>query len=149
MSIYLAAPLFSQAERQWNRQLAQRIEEETGCTVVLPQDFLGGKEPTGEDDLATLYRMCIEGVEECDAVVAVLDGPDADSGTAFEMGYARALAKPIVGVRTDFREHQDTGTNLMLARSCHSLVHEPSTAGDVAAVAQRVCKALRDGGVVA
>jgi nucleoside 2-deoxyribosyltransferase len=44
-----------------------------------------------------------QAIEACDAVLAVLDGPDVDSGTAAEIGYAHARAKRIVGYRGDFR----------------------------------------------
>ena len=144
MTVYLAAPLFSQAERRWNRQLAERLERSPAYTVILPQDFVGGEEATGQADLAALYRLCTEGVERCDAVVAVLDGADADSGTAFEMGYARALGKPIVGVRTDYRQPEERGTNLMLGRSCTAFVYVPSSNENVEVVANAVCQALRN-----
>jgi nucleoside 2-deoxyribosyltransferase len=42
-------------------------------------------------------------IEMADAVLAVLDGSDIDSGTAAEVGYAAAKAIPVVGVRSDFR----------------------------------------------
>ena len=42
-------------------------------------------------------------IEAADGVVAVLDGIDADSGTASEIGYAAALSKPVIGYRGDFR----------------------------------------------
>jgi nucleoside 2-deoxyribosyltransferase len=40
-------------------------------------------------------------------VFAVLDGPDVDSGTASEIGYAYARQKLIVGYRGDFRLSAD------------------------------------------
>ena len=46
-------------------------------------------------------------IDECDAVVAVLDGSDVDSGTAAEIGYAFAKNKPILGYRSDFRLSAD------------------------------------------
>lgn len=42
-------------------------------------------------------------IKEADALVAVLDGVDVDSGTASEIGYAAALGKPVLGYRGDFR----------------------------------------------
>ena len=51
-----------------------------------------------------LYRLLIEAIDRCDAVVAILDGPDSDSGTCVEIGYAAGESKPIIGVRTDFRD---------------------------------------------
>ncbi len=42
-------------------------------------------------------------IDDCDAVLAILDGTDVDSGTAAEIGYAYARGKPILGYRGDFR----------------------------------------------
>lgn len=44
---------------------------------------------------------------ESDAIVAVLDGSDIDSGTASEIGYAAALGKTVIGYRSDFRKSGD------------------------------------------
>ena len=46
-------------------------------------------------------------IDEADMVFAVLDGTDVDSGTAAEIGYAFARAKPILGYRGDFRLSAD------------------------------------------
>ena len=46
-------------------------------------------------------------------VLAVLDGEDVDSGTAAEIGYAAALARPVVGVRTDLRITGDNEATLV------------------------------------
>jgi nucleoside 2-deoxyribosyltransferase len=42
-------------------------------------------------------------IESCDLLLAILDGPDIDSGTACEIGYAFAKGKPILGYRSDYR----------------------------------------------
>lgn len=44
-----------------------------------------------------------ERIDRSDAVLAILDGVDVDSGTAAEIGYAYALGKKVYGLRTDFR----------------------------------------------
>ena len=51
-----------------------------------------------------------------DAVLAVLDGPDADSGTAAEVGWAAARGTPVVGWRSDFRlaDHEAARVNLQV-----------------------------------
>lgn len=46
-------------------------------------------------------------IQRADAVLAVLDGVDVDSGTAAEIGFAAALGKPIVGLRLDTRQTGD------------------------------------------
>jgi nucleoside 2-deoxyribosyltransferase len=43
------------------------------------------------------------GIDASDAVLAILDGVDVDSGTAAEIGYAFARGKPLLGYRGDFR----------------------------------------------
>ena len=45
-------------------------------------------------------RVAIDG---CNAMFAVLDGTDVDSGTAAEIGYGFARGIPILGYRSDFR----------------------------------------------
>ena len=42
-------------------------------------------------------------IDKSDAVFAILDGVDVDSGTAAEIGYAFAKGKRVCGLRTDFR----------------------------------------------
>ena len=47
-----------------------------------------------------IYQANVDHIRACDAVVANLDffrGPEPDSGTCFEVGYAAALGKPVVG----------------------------------------------------
>ena len=53
---------------------------------------------------------------EADAVLAVLDGPDVDSGTAAEVGWAAASGRPVIGLRTDFRlaDHEAAAVNLQV-----------------------------------
>ena len=54
--IYLAGPLFSQAERIWNRRLEQLLVETYGFTVFLPQDFkLEGRFPA-KPHYGSLFR---------------------------------------------------------------------------------------------
>jgi nucleoside 2-deoxyribosyltransferase len=50
------------------------------------------------------------------AVLAVLDGPDVDSGTASEIGWAAAQKVPVIGLRTDFRlaDHEAAPVNLQV-----------------------------------
>lgn len=49
----------------------------------------------------------VHAIQSCDAILAFLDGPDVDSGTAAEIGFGYGLQKPIVGYRSDFRLSSD------------------------------------------
>ena len=143
MVVYLAAPLFSQVERRWNRELARLLEEKVeGLNVVLPQDYRVDGRFNDRQRLQELFRLCLEDVRSADVVVAILDGPDADSGVAFEMGYAHALGKPIVGVRTDFRQSQERGVNMMVSRPCAEYVCRMSFNESVEALADVVARRI-------
>jgi len=124
-TVYFAGPLFTQAERAWNVQVAEGLRR-AGLRVVLPQERGAAIVRAGEPlPVDRLYELALEGVEEAEVVVAILDGPDPDSGTCFECGYAHARGKPIVGVRTDFRlggDDASVNVNLMLSQSCAAIV---------------------------
>lgn len=122
MKVYLAAPVFSQKDRLYNRALAKKLNGLLPrCEVVLPQDFRVGPKGASFNDrryLKGLYRRCAQELSEADVVLALLDGADADSGVAFEVGCARGLGKPVLGIRTDYRQLQTKGLNVMLAEGC-------------------------------
>ena len=127
MKIYISAPLFTQVERRWNRMLAGALKKRMqGAEVILPQDLKFSNSFNRQGDFPLLFRACLDSLEDADVVVAVLDGSDVDSGTAFEVGYAYARAIPIVGIRTDFRRNQDRGLNLMLSQCCTELLRSMS-----------------------
>src|SRR5829696_5931330 len=67
MRLYLAGPLFSAAERDWNERLAAGLRE-AGHEVFLPQD-----NETGMDG-ATIFSTDVGGIDAADAVVANVDG---------------------------------------------------------------------------
>ncbi len=129
MRIYLSGPLFTEAERRWNRALARRLTELIrGVEIVLPQDFKFDESFNDPRDFPRIFTACIEQLRDADAVVAILDGADVDSGTALEMGIAYERGIPIIGVRTDYRESQDRGVNLVVAGACTELLREMSFA---------------------
>ncbi|MDU9375785.1 hypothetical protein McpSp1_03640 [Methanocorpusculaceae archaeon Sp1] len=111
--IYLAAPLFSEAQRVYNQALADLLSSRC-YEVHLPQK-LDTAESRGEGREEFIYHQNLSDLRDSDIVVAVIDGSDADSGTAWEMGYATALGKRVIAVRTDFRQYSERElVNLML-----------------------------------
>lgn len=135
MRIYLAAPLFSQVERAWNRLLASAITERLpGSAVVLPQDFRLEGRYNDPKHYRQLFKRCLKEIGNADVMVAVLEGSDADSGVAFEAGVAHTLGKTIVGLRTDYRPGADHGVNIMVSRACRYIVREFSFQEDPALV---------------
>jgi nucleoside 2-deoxyribosyltransferase len=69
-------------------------------------------------DAPDIFDTDVGGIDWADALVAIMDGPDPDSGTAWECGYAYGK-KPIVLVRTDIRAQTGRGApyNAMLSES--------------------------------
>ena len=49
----------------------------------------------------------MDAISRCDILIAILDGPDVDSGTAAEVGFAAGLNKQMEGYRGDFRISAD------------------------------------------
>ncbi len=115
--IYLAAPLFSEAEQAYNLVLHDLLEEHL-FDVYLPQDVGDTSHTRNRDEHAAIFAQHIQALQDADTVVAVIDGADADSGTSWEMGYAFALGKQVVALRTDFRiAGYHERVNLMLEES--------------------------------
>ncbi|MDD1660025.1 MAG: nucleoside 2-deoxyribosyltransferase [Methanomicrobiales archaeon] len=122
--VYLAGPLFSEAERAFNRTLRDLLEAHL-FRVYLPQEAAEapGREPDAD---GAIYGNHVSALRDTDMVVAVCDGPDADSGTAWEMGYASALGIPMVALRTDSRRFSaERRLNLMLERSASRVLTAP------------------------
>ena len=116
MKLYLAAALFSEAEQHFNAETADQLRGK-GHEVFVPQEVELNNAGATLDTKA-IFRGDVKGLDWCDAVVAVLDGADVDSGTAWECGYAFAKGKPIYGIRTDFRVlERNCPVNIMLFES--------------------------------
>ena len=142
MIIYLAGPLFSLAERRFNEEFAKALEQSVlPSMVILPQDHaakIGGEAGFAE----RMYSFSLDAINHSDAVVAILDGADTDSGTCIEIGYAKAKGKLVIGVRTDFRSGEDRGLNLMVSNICSHLIVCPSTSIGLEELAEEVARVL-------
>jgi nucleoside 2-deoxyribosyltransferase/predicted secreted protein len=115
--VYLAAPLFSEAERIFNTSAARLLSNHL-FDVHLPQEAGDDSDMRDIREQERLFHFNRTALEDSDFVVAIVDGADADSGTAWEMGYAFAQGKPVIALRTDFRRvgHHEQ-VNLMLEQS--------------------------------
>jgi nucleoside 2-deoxyribosyltransferase/predicted secreted protein len=115
--VYLAAPLFSEAERAYNLLITGHLRNNF-FDVYLPQE-VGDDSPTrNKEEQVRIFSENLKALKNADIIVAIIDGADADSGTAWEMGYAYAHGKQVIALRTDFRRsgtHEEV--NLMLEES--------------------------------
>jgi nucleoside 2-deoxyribosyltransferase/predicted secreted protein len=115
--VYLAAPLFSESERVYNLSVAEQLRNNF-FEVYLPQEAGDDSDTRNKEEQVRIFSENLRALQNADIIVAIIDGADADSGTAWEMGYAYANGKKVIALRTDFRR---SGTyekvNLMLEES--------------------------------
>lgn len=115
LKVYLAAPLFSDAERAYNLTLRGLLVG-NGYQVYLPQET--GEGLTGPELDGTLFRSHVAALGKAACIIAVCDGADTDSGTAWEIGYAAARGIPVIALSTDRRvPWAGKRVNLMIRQS--------------------------------
>lgn len=138
MRIYLAGPLFTTAECDFNLRLASGLRR-CGHEVWLPQEH-EQRDKTAKE----IFEEDVRGIDWAEVVVANMDGPDPDSGTCWECGYAYHQRKPTILFRTDFRaadEHFKAPYNLMLTESAARHLELPLA--DMATLTRSIDEALR------
>lgn len=139
MRIYLAAPLFTMAERRHNEELCHSLERVGD--VFLPQrdgvllaEARQGRHLLENELLSLIYRMDCDALRSCDVVVAIVDGAVVDDGVAFELGFAAALGKRCIGVTSDSRRAPGYFRNPMWSGCVEALL----AGDDVVAYLQRL-----------
>jgi nucleoside 2-deoxyribosyltransferase len=118
--IYLSGPLFSRAEIAWGERVKRFLEDKmNGIQVVWPHELVFCQ-ATAEQ----IFQANLQALKECDIMVAMLDGPQVDDGTAWEIGCFFSANKRVFGLRTDIRRAGETDAsrvNLMIECSCCAL----------------------------
>ncbi len=93
MKLYLAGPdVFRTDAREW-AAAARALCRRFGHDALVPLD-------SDAKDAASIYAANVAMIRAADAVLANLAefrGAEPDSGTAFEVGFAIALGKPVIG----------------------------------------------------
>lgn len=121
-TIYLASPLgFSDSGSHFIRDVLVPELTRQGLSVINPFDLVDPARIRAIAEMEAGFARVeawralnieigqgnVSAIDSCDAMLAVLDGADVDSGTASEIGYAFAKGKRIVGYRSDFRISAD------------------------------------------
>lgn len=115
--VYLAGPFFDTAQ-VWLIEEARKNLQEMGFDVFSPFHDIG------MGSAADVVKLDILGIETSDIIFAIADGLDA--GTIYEVGYARALRKPVVILCE--RESEESmkmaeGTDCIIRRSYTSSLY--------------------------
>ena len=128
--VYIASPLgFTESGREWYSNTLIPAVIAVGFQVLDPWTLTDPAEmdrvlamPLGDEQRLAyeglnhlIARNNVGAIDDCNALLAVLDGVDVDSGVAWEMGYAYAQHIPIIGYRGDFRlASENIGTEVNL-----------------------------------
>jgi hypothetical protein len=118
MRIYFAGPLFTPYERGYIDECAERLRSER-FDVFVPHEHELAQSDTSP---GWIFGKDMEGLRPANAVLALLDGPVVDDGTACEIGifYALMQSDPtkrgVVGLLTDLRgsRGESSGLNLFV-----------------------------------
>ena len=114
MLVYLAGPLFSEAERRFNLELTYRLET-LGFEVFLPQRDGAERDRPPYDTIApeerrrVMFELDRSRILDSDVFLFVLDGRVPDEGACVELGiaycqkYLQNGEKLLVGLHTDTR----------------------------------------------
>ena len=141
MKLYFAGPLFTTPERTWNAEVTAALRA-AGHEVFLPQEQEPGKDGPG------IFATDVGGIDQADGLVAIMDGPDPDSGTAWEVGYAFGTGKSIVLVRTDSRVRAGSAGdyNPMLTQAATARIDLPaaSTTEVISAILETLARIEAD-----
>lgn len=122
MTLYLASPLgFSPELRTYLEKVKNKIRD-LGWNIFDPWEQTelhpeieaawhitdcAEREAAFRDISSRIGHLNEKGIRTSQALLAILDGPEVDSGTASEVGFASALGLRCFGLRTDLRDSGD------------------------------------------
>lgn len=137
MRLYFAGPLFCLSERNFNSDLAAKIEA-LGYDIFLPQDS-GIEEGETLESLGPeawsqkIFNLDRDAVLESDVVLFILDGRVPDEGMCVELGLAyadrmhRGKPRSLIGYSTDFRVFSPAGLNAMLSGALDEVLNDEAS----------------------
>ena len=115
MKIYLAGPFFNKIERS-NVEKARDILRSRNFDVFVPMEHKieGGESMPNDIWGKKVFELDKNAISGVDCMVVMYYGMYSDSGTAWEVGFAKALNKKIVVVHID----QQQESSLMIVNGC-------------------------------
>jgi nucleoside 2-deoxyribosyltransferase len=160
-SVYVSSPLGFSAFGRWSMaRLYEKMEaaelevrdpwrwpsQRDSEPSIRTADLLGTALLSGPDSGWKVSReIAARNVTElraAEAVLAILDGTDVDSGVAAEVGYASAISKPVIGLRTDERNAADGSGYPVNLQVTHLIANSSQDAGLITASIDEAIDAL-------
>ncbi|MCZ7403240.1 MAG: nucleoside 2-deoxyribosyltransferase [Candidatus Methanoperedens sp.] len=118
-TVYIAGPLFSNSELDFNLRLNEFLLS-IGFNTFLPQQdgyLLSDLIENGlekDDAIQMIFQKDTEKIKNCDLIVFVMDGRVPDEGACVEIGLAYAYNKECFGLKTDSRSLMDNMDNPLI-----------------------------------
>lgn len=116
--IYIAGPLFCQAETEFNLKVDEFLSQ-LGYKTFLPQrdghklsDLLIHGEKSNA--INKIFELDVEEIRKSDILILIIDGRAPDEGACVELGIAYALGKRCIGLKTDSRCLMDNLDNPLI-----------------------------------
>lgn len=126
LRIYLAGPDVFVVDPVARGAALKAICAGLGVVGMFPMD---NELPEGSDPPGAIREANMAMIRSCDAVAANMTpfrGPSMDPGTAYEMGVAAALGKPVVGYTLDPRSYVERVCDAMpVGRAADGALRDP------------------------
>lgn len=98
VKVYIAGPLSEKKERMFLENI-DRLCKKRGFSTFLPHRDAGLYKD--KIDVARISKKDVEEIYKCDFMIGILNGICIGAGTAWEMGFAQAIGKRVIGLKTD------------------------------------------------
>jgi len=127
IKIYVAGPLFSEAELEYNLRLDDFLTN-LGYKTFLPQrdgyklaDLLM-RDIHISVAMDIIFKKDLDEIRNSDIIIFIMDGRVPDEGACLEVGYAYALGKECIGIKTDSRALMHNLDNPLIAGALNSRI---------------------------
>ena len=109
VKIYIAGPLCEEENRKF-LEMIDKICKDLGFETFLPHRDVGlYNQNKNDEDIKEISRKDLEEIKRCEMMIGVLNGICVGAGTAWEMGYAFAIGKKVIGLKTDRKISESIG----------------------------------------
>jgi nucleoside 2-deoxyribosyltransferase len=118
--IYIAGPLCEKENRDFLEEI-DKICKELGFETFLPHRDAGlyGGDNTKIEEIS---KKDLEEIHKCDLMVGILNGIYIGAGTAWEMGYAQAINKKVIGLKTDRKIEDSISEISVIITGCVDII---------------------------
>ena len=120
--VYIAGPLFCQAELEFNLKVDEYLNK-LGFKTFLPQrdghllaDLIVSNEPK-YNAIKKIFELDVDEIKKSDILVFIMDGRVPDEGACVELGITYSLNKECIGLKTDSRFLMDNLDNPLILGS--------------------------------